>query len=105
MPGFSNPWVGRGLGRGSGFNYGMGFGGGGFGRGWRNRFFAAGGRGRGWGRGNQLGWDQGYFPGYGQSPYYDDERAALKEEADYLRSALDNINRRLDEIQGSKKEE
>jgi hypothetical protein len=31
-----------------------------------------------------------------------DERAALQEEAEYLRSALDDINRRLDKLQPPK---
>jgi hypothetical protein len=104
MPGYANPGFGRGFGRGygSGFGFGRGFGGGGYGRGRGNRFFATGipGRGRGWG-----GWfapAYGYSPGYAPSPYYEDERAALRDEAEYLKSALDDINRRLDEIQAKK---
>lgn len=98
MPGFANMWGGRGYGRG----FGMGFGRGGFGRGWRHRFFATGipGGGREWGGWLDPGY--GYSPPYAVNPYRDDERSALKEEAEYLRSALDDINRRLDEMQAKK---
>jgi hypothetical protein len=92
MPGYANP-VGR------------GFGGGGFGRGWCNRFFATGMPGRGRGRGSRFGGRYGYPAQYAPGFYNEDETVALKEEAEYLRSALDNINRRLDELQTSKKEE
>jgi len=98
MPGFANPIGGRGYGRGGGFGFG-----GGSGRGWRHRFFATGVPGGGMGRGGWFGSNYGYPQGYAPSPYHEDERAALKDEAEYLKSALDDINRRLDEIQASKK--
>jgi hypothetical protein len=100
MPGFANSWLGRGFGRGGGFGYGFG---GGHGRGWRHRFFATGIPGRGWGRG-WFGPGYGYQagPGYAPGYYYEDERSALMEEAEYLRSALDSINRRLDKLQTNK---
>jgi hypothetical protein len=97
-PGFANFWGGRGYGRGGGFGFG-----GGFGRGWRHRFFAGGMFGRGWGRGPWFGPDFG--PGYTADPVYEDERASLRQEAEYLRSALDDINRRLDEIQAKREGE
>jgi len=101
LPGFANPTVGRGYGRGGGMGYAFGFGGG-YGRGWRHRFLATGVPGRGRGRGVWFGPDYGYPAEYAAGPYYENEKAALKEEAEYLRSALDDINRRLDEIQAKK---
>lgn len=101
MPGFANPMGGRGYGRGGGMGYAFEFGGG-YGRGWRHRFLATGMPGRGRGRGGWFGPDYGYPAEYAASPYHENEKAALKEEAEYLRSALDDINRRLDEIQVKK---
>ena len=82
-PGFMNQMSGRGMGRGPGRGFG---------------------RGRGMGRGR--GW---MYPGVGYpAPYAapvapQDESAALKEQAKYLSESLDEINRRLAELEKGKK--
>ncbi len=81
-----------------------GFGGGrGFGRA-RGAGFR-GGRGRGFGRGFGFGrpWAAPY-PGYGYepgpaAPAPEDELSALKQEAGFLKTELDNINQRISELQ------
>jgi len=103
MPGYANPIGGRGFGRGGSYGFGMGFGGGSFGRGWRNRFYATGMPGFGIGRRAWPIQDYGYQPGYASRTARVDEKAALMEEAEYLKTELENINRRLDEIQATKK--
>ena len=102
VPGYANPG-GIGFGRRGGFGYGRGFGGGfggGFGRGRRNRFWN---RGFGW-RGAGAGYYQEY-PDYEPGVGYENERDFLKAEARNLRAALDEINKRLDKLQASKKDE
>jgi len=95
MPGFANRFGGRGLGRGGGFNLG-----GGFGRGWRNRFFATGVPGRASGGGRRLGLGYGYPPSYSNQDFHqEDEQSFLTEQAEYFKSAIEDINRRLDELQ------
>jgi len=96
-PGYANPAPGRGFGRGGG------------GRGWGRGF----GRGRGWGRG--FGWGSplwgapygSYAPAYGPAyaPSYrpEDEAAALKDQASYFEEALQDIKRRLKEVESSAK--
>jgi hypothetical protein len=87
-PGFTNPIPG-GMGGGYGYGRGMGYGHGG-GRGWRNRFYATGVPGR--------------FVGY-PAPAYpmdkDQELAMLKSEESELRSALDDISKRIEELEKS----
>jgi len=103
-PGYANPVGGRGM--------GMGWGrGGGWGRG----------AGRGWGRRNQYyatglpGFAQagyggpawGGYPGYGgpvpmASP--EQELADLKQQAEYSRNALDEIGKRIEEVEKAKQE-
>lgn len=97
MPGYANPGPGRGFGmgfgRGRGFR-GRGFGGGGFG--WRNRFYAFG----------RPGW---MYPGvafYGYPGPYGDpdpkaERQALNSQAEILQNELDEIRKRIEEIEKS----
>jgi hypothetical protein len=84
MAGFANNGSGRGMGRGG---YGRGFGGGG--RGWRHQFFATG------------------LPGWmrfgGNAPAApaitpEQERRALRAQADAMQSALDSIKTRLTEL-------
>ena len=101
VPGFMNPTPGGGFG--------------GMGRGW--------GRGRGFGRGG--GWRAGYgaaaygpyagapytpaFGPYAATPYApamppESELDALKTQADYFTKALDEIRKRIDELQAEQKE-
>ncbi len=94
-PGYANPAPGRGFGRGGG------------GRGWGRGF----GGGRGWGRG--FGWGawgvQPSYPAYGPAyapayaPSYgpEDERTALKDQAKYFEEALQDIKKRIEEIESS----
>lgn len=96
-PGYANPAPGRGFGRG----------GGGGGRGWGRGF----GRGRGWGRG--FGWGawgvQPSYPAYGPAyapayaPSYglEDEAATLKDQAKYFEEALQDVKKRIEEIESS----
>ena len=89
VPGFANPVGGRGL----GFGRGRGGFGRGFGRGW--------GRGAGWGAGGGYGWS-GY--GYGQyaqpaAPTKEQEVEGLRNEAQFLKDSLEQINQRLAELE------
>ncbi|MDY6933491.1 MAG: DUF5320 domain-containing protein [Spirochaetota bacterium] len=98
MPGYMNPLGGRGVG-GRGY-----YGGGGRGRGFRHMFYATG----------LPGWMRfGYVPGYGEaSPYVgvnppitqENEEVFLREQADYFQSALDDINKRLNELEKAENE-
>lgn len=94
MPGFANP--GR-MGFGGGFGFGRGFG-----RGGRNRFLA-GGR-----LGGFRSWAPPIYPDYsdyGPANIREDEREFLMTEARNLKTALDNINKRLDKLQASRSDE
>lgn len=93
VPGFANPVGGRGhLGRGRGGGWG---------------------RGRGFGRG--FGWaGAGYGrPGWGAVPFSpavpmaspEQELADLKQQAEYFRNALDEIGKRIEEVEKAKQEE
>ena len=95
VPGFLNrPWGWGGFGgRGRGF-YGGGFGGGGFGRGWRHRYFATG----------VPGWMAGGYPSYGppaMSP--ENELKALQDEAAFLEKSLEEVRKRLTELEAKEK--
>jgi hypothetical protein len=122
------PRTGRGLGFCAGFDnpgymnqgWGKGFGGG---RGWGRGFGAGrgghpwgGGRGRVWGggRGRRFWWrgpiDDPYYadfaPPYGsyQPPMTkEEEMEELKAQAEYFKSALDNINKRINELGDTEK--
>ena len=93
VPGYANPGYRRGGGRRMSF----GRGGRGGGRGWRNMYYATG----------LHGWARGGFPpvtgpGYYPAPYEPapvDELAALKAQADYYREALEDITRRIGELE------
>jgi hypothetical protein len=91
-PGYANPVWGRGWGRG------------GRGRGWRHWYYATG----------LPGWARGGWPGpWGPAPYAppapwpqeprDDvsDVEALREQAGYLEEALENVRRRLGELEAS----
>jgi len=91
------PAYGRGFGYGQGYGRGRGFGAG-YGAGY--------GRGRGYGRGfgwraSSPAWDAGYGPSYG-APYQMDpseEMGMLKNEAESMKRGLDDINRRIEELE------
>jgi hypothetical protein len=90
---------------GGGFGYGRGFGRG-RGRGFRRGFGLGFGRGRGFGwRTFYPAWDAGYGPAYGPlygNPYGmspEDELQMLKNEADAIKSDLEGINKRIEELE------
>ncbi len=111
-PGFANPAFGRGLGLGwgRGRGYGLGRGWRGGGRGWRHWYYATGLP--GWMRfGYTPAWGApapyaGYAPpaaAYG-SPYAppmtgEQEVTMLKDQAQYLKEALDDIVQRIEELE------
>jgi hypothetical protein len=87
MPGFRNPIPGRGWGMGYGRGVGRGFG-----------------RGMGWG----CGWVYPAAPfttpvQYGTAPTPQDEVELLKEQARYFGEAMEQINKRIAEIEVKKK--
>ncbi len=93
VPGYMNTVPGRAGGHGTGFGFGRGFGGG---RGWRNRFYATG----------RPGWMR--FGGYAAPhtnpmpyPNADPEtgKQALRNQADILESELNQIRKRLAEME------
>ncbi len=96
MPGYLNNTAGRGVGR--GFGRGFGFSGRGGGRGggfgWRNRFLATG----------VPGWS--WFGGY-NAPYQnvdpEMEKKALQQDAEVLKSEMDAIKKRLEELDAKPK--
>jgi len=91
-PGYANPAGGR------------GFAGRGLGRGW----------GRGWGRGLGRGYGYGWAPAWG-APAYPvapmppvagapiDEAAALRDQSEYLQEALEEVQKRLTELEKESK--
>ena len=90
MPGYSNPAPGRGFGM--GFGQSRGFGararGGGGGRGWQNIFHATG----------LPGWARVGVP-YAATPAPEQELAVLKQQADHFGNALEDIRKRIQEIE------
>jgi hypothetical protein len=91
-PGYANPGFRRGRGFGGGHGLGLGFRGGrgpGFGRGF--------GFGRRWGA-PQPGY--GYYPAPAAPPPQD-ELTALREESEYLKAELNNINQRIAELESA----
>jgi Family of unknown function (DUF5320) len=96
-PGFQNPVQGRGYGRGAGF--GGGGGGGAGGRRWRNMYYATGLP--GWARTSQAPAYSTPPAGYAPQLTADQELATLKAEAEQFTGALDNINKRIAELESS----
>ena len=105
VPGYMNPIPGRGFwGRGWGRGRGRG-------RGWRNWFYATG----------MTGWQRTGMgmPAYGNvgpyvgpmaapfatEPSQEQEVEVLKQQAEYFKNALDDINKRLEEIQQQAKKD
>ncbi|UCC69120.1 MAG: DUF5320 domain-containing protein [Armatimonadota bacterium] len=94
VPGFMNPYGGRGMGmawgRGGGWGMGMA---------WR----------RGWGRGGSDFWPGAYAPApygpptYGQpawsAPSREDETEMLRSQADWLKGQMDAVNERIQELE------
>ena len=91
VPGYQNPILGRGYARGGGF--------GGGGRGWRNMYYATGLP--GWARAGQVPAYGVPAPAYAPQMTADQELAALKAEAEQFSGALDNINKRIAELESS----
>lgn len=86
-PGFMNPIPGRGMGFGFGFGRGRGRG-----RGRRYGYYATG----------LPGWTRwGWWPGYGipVAPAVPPETEALKAQAMYMEKALDEIRKRITELE------
>lgn len=98
MPGYMNPAPGRGFGM--GFGRGRGFGGGG--RGWRHWYYATGLP--GWTRFGAFSSPYGY-----PSPYNDyspeTEKQMLKNQAEALQAEMDDIKKRLEELESGTKTE
>jgi hypothetical protein len=94
-PGYAGPFPGRRFGRGWGRGRG-GFGGGGWG--WRHGYRATGLP--GWMRfGYAPAWDEPPIA-YGRSvPTPEEEMKILREQADWLKEQLENIHKRIDELQ------
>jgi hypothetical protein len=106
VPGFMNPIGGRGY-----WGRGRGFGGRGGGRGWRNWYYATG----------LPGWARAPYgyPAWGSVaqpyPFYpgpvaptvapEQELAGLKEQAQYFQDALNEISKRIEELEKAKQEE
>nr|MBN2277392.1 DUF5320 domain-containing protein [candidate division Zixibacteria bacterium] len=99
-PGYMNRFLGGGFGSGRGMGRGGGRGFGGGGRGWRNMYYATG----------LPGWNRPYYPagyaatGYAPAATGQDELAELKDQAGYLKSTLEDINRRIEQLEKSRKE-
>jgi hypothetical protein len=98
-PGYMNPMYGRGFGYGRGY----GRGGRGGGRGWRNMFYATGLP--GWMR---AGAPYGYWgPAAPYVPFEltrDQEVEALREQSKFLESSLEEVQRRISELEAGGKE-
>ncbi len=102
VPGYANPIPGRGFGL--GYGRGFGRGGGRGGRGWRNQYYATGLP--GWARAGVYPTAPAYVPaaapGYvpvaGQPPA-DQELTLLKGQAQSLQTAMENIQKRINELE------
>ena len=96
-PGYANPILGRGWGMGRGWGRGWGRGGGwGRGRGWRHWDYAMG--------------VSGFPPAYGVAPYYaqpsgEHEMQALRAQAEHLEGTLDEIRKRITELEATREKE
>jgi len=95
VPGYANSVGGRGYG---------GWGRGGFGRG---RGFGWGRTGYGWPAGSSYanpyaGYPTGYPTGFGAAPSMEQEKDALKQQAQYLQQSLESIGKRIEELEKEK---
>lgn len=100
-PGFMNRpfggWFGgRGRGRGMGFGRGRGFGGGGWG--YRHMYYATGLP--GW-----MRYGYGAAPGTGWNPGPEEEKQYLKQQAEGLQAELEEIRKRLDQLESESSSE
>ena len=101
MPGFANPMAGRGFGwggRGVG-GRGGGFRGRGGGRGWRNMYWATGVP--GWARFGPFAGPGVAAPAYGAGMSKSDEIDVLRQQAEYFKANLEDIEKRLQAIESS----
>jgi len=103
VPGYMNPYwgrPGRGFGRGQRFGRGGGMGGG---RGWRNQYYATGLP--GWARGfdyphpHPAGFQTDFGAATTSRAAQAEELANLKEQAQYFKEALDDIEGRINKLQ------
>ncbi len=99
VPGYMNPAFGRGFGGGRGHGMGRGFGMGG-GRGWRNQYYATGlpGWARGYANPNLAGFPSDPATATNVKTAQAGELASLKNQAQYLKDALDDIETRINEL-------
>ena len=101
VPGYMNPYGGRGM----GMAWGRG-GGGGMGMAWRHGW----GRGAGWGRGRWGFAPPAYppmpFPQYGPAgaPSSEDEIEMLRGQADWLKEQMDAVTGRIQELEQQKED-
>jgi hypothetical protein len=93
-PGFASPGPGRGYGQGW-FGGVGGRGRGGGGRGWRHRFYATGLP--HWAR---YGYEYGPGWDYPPPPTQEQELEGLRSEAEWLKSQLDAISQRIEDLEG-----
>jgi len=107
VPGFMNPVGGRGFG---GFGFGRGFRGGGRGRGFGYGYGAVGVPGYGYGAVGVPGaipfagaWAAPAAPFAAQAPAPEQEVAALRDQARYLEQTLEQINKRLQDLEKAEK--
>ena len=101
MAGYANPVPGRGFGgggRGGGGGRARGFGGGG-GRGRRNMYWATGMP--GWARFGSFPGPGGVGPAYGTDMSKAEEVEALRQQAEYFKASLDDIEKRLQAMESS----
>ncbi len=98
VPGYANPIGGRGF-----WGGGRGFRGGGRGR--RNWYYATGIPGwarAGYGMPAWGGYSGAYTSDFPAAPSAEQEQQVLKQQSEYLRQSLDDINRRIEELEKEK---
>lgn len=89
VPGYLNPAPGR------GWRMGRGWGRGGRGRGWRHQFYATG----------LPFWAREQIPGAFERPNPEGQTQALKTQAEYMENALQEIRRRISELETAQTKE
>jgi hypothetical protein len=108
VPGFMNPGWGRGYGYGfgQGYGYGRGYGfGWGRGRGWRHRHWQFGAGYPAWSQG-WTGWNEQQLPPPGPAfapAAQEQELEGLRQQASYFEQALDDLKKRIRELESSSK--